>query len=179
MSNEMQFLLWIQDHMRSDPLNHIFIFITNFFGQAGIFWIAAAVLLLLFKRTRPAGAACAIALVLQGVLINLVIKPIVARPRPYDACSLLIPLVARLRDYSFPSGHTGCAFSAALVMARMLPKKIGIPAIIIACLLAFSRMYVGVHYPTDVLAGALIGCGCAVIGMQITRKIVEKKASAA
>ena len=105
MSNEMQFLLWLQNHMRSDILNHIFVFITNFFGQAGILWIAAAVLLLLFKKTRPAGIACAIALAVQGVLINLVIKPIVARPRPYDACSLLIPLVTRLKDYSFPSGR--------------------------------------------------------------------------
>ncbi|MGN0274294.1 MAG: phosphatase PAP2 family protein [Chordicoccus sp.] len=178
MSNEMQFLLWLQNHMRSDILNHIFVFITNFFGQAGIFWIAAAVLLLLFKKTRPAGIACAIALAVQGVLINLVIKPIVARPRPYDACSLLIPLVTRLKDYSFPSGHTGCAFSAAIVMAKMLPKKIGVPAVIIACLLGFSRMYVGVHYPTDVLAGALIGIGSAIVGMLITQKITERKAQA-
>lgn len=178
MSNEMQFLLWLQNHMRSDILNHIFVFITNFFGQAGIFWIAAAVLLLLFKKTRPAGIACAIALAIQGVLINLVIKPIVARPRPYDACSLLIPLVTRLKDYSFPSGHTGCAFSAAIVMAKMLPKKIGVPAVIIACLLGFSRMYVGVHYPTDVLAGALIGIGSAIVGMLITQKITERKAQA-
>ncbi|MCH4040554.1 MAG: phosphatase PAP2 family protein [Eubacteriales bacterium] len=178
MSNEMQFLLWLQNHMRSDILNHIFVFITNFFGQAGILWIAAAVLLLLFKKTRPAGIACAIALAVQGVLINLVIKPIVARPRPYDACSLLIPLVTRLKDYSFPSGHTGCAFSAAIVMAKMLPKKIGVPAVIIACLLGFSRMYVGVHYPTDVLAGALIGIGSAIVGMLITQKITERKAQA-
>lgn len=178
MSNEMQFLLWLQNHMRSDILNHIFVFITNFFGQAGILWIAAAVLLLLFKKTRPAGIACAIALAIQGVLINLVIKPIVARPRPYDACSLLIPLVTRLKDYSFPSGHTGCAFSAAIVMAKMLPKKIGVPAVIIACLLGFSRMYVGVHYPTDVLAGALIGIGSAIVGMLITQKITERKAQA-
>ena len=178
MSNEMQFLRWLQNHMRSDILNHIFVFITNFFGQAGIFWIAAAVLLLLFKKTRPAGIACAIALAVQGVLINLVIKPIVARPRPYDACSLLIPLVTRLKDYSFPSGHTGCAFSAAIVMAKMLPKKIGVPAVIIACLLGFSRMYVGVHYPTDVLAGALIGIGSAIVGMLITQKITERKAQA-
>ena len=174
----MQFLLWLQNHMRSDILNHIFVFITNFFGQAGILWIAAAVLLLLFKKTRPAGIACAIALAVQGVLINLVIKPIVARPRPYDACSLLIPLVTRLKDYSFPSGHTGCAFSAAIVMAKMLPKKIGVPAVIIACLLGFSRMYVGVHYPTDVLAGALIGIGSAIVGMLITQKITERKAQA-
>lgn len=178
MSNEMQFLLWLQNHMRSDILNHIFVFITNFFGQAGIFWIAAAIVLLLFKKTRPAGIACAIALAVQGVLINLVIKPIVARPRPYDACSLLIPLVTRLKDYSFPSGHTGCAFSAAIVMAKMLPKKIGVPAVIIACLLGFSRMYVGVHYPTDVLAGALIGIGSAIVGMLITQKITERKAQA-
>lgn len=94
---------------------------------------------------------------------------IVARPRPFAEIEALIPLIAKPTDFSFPSGHTTASFAVALVMLRMLPKKIGIPAVVLAALVAFSRLYLGVHYPTDVLTGfvvALVGSSLAVWGVR-------------
>ena len=93
-----------------------------------------------------------------GALItNVTLKNLVARTRPYEVVEGLVLLIEKQRDYSFPSGHTCASFAAAGVYWRMLPKKFGIPLVILAAMIAFSRLYVGVHYPTDVLAGLLIG----------------------
>ena len=91
------------------------------------------------------------------IVNNFLLKNLVARIRPYDMMDTLIPLVNKPTDYSFPSGHSGCAFAVAGVYVRNLPKRAGIPLLILAILIALSRLYVGVHYPTDVLAGLIIG----------------------
>ena len=84
-----------------------------------------------------------------GALItNVCLKNLVARPRPMSVEGL-VPLIGKPTDYSFPSGHTCASFACALVLYRILPKKYGVPAVILASLIAFSRLYVGVHYPTD------------------------------
>ncbi len=88
---------------------------------------------------------------------NLFLKQIVARTRPYDAIPDLVPLVARLTDFSFPSGHSAAAFSAAGVFVKTLPKRFGIPLFLFAVVIALSRLYVGVHYPSDVLCGVISG----------------------
>ncbi len=88
---------------------------------------------------------------------NLLLKQIVARTRPYDAIPDLVPLVARLTDFSFPSGHSAAAFSAAGVFVKTLPKRFGIPLFLFAVVIALSRLYVGVHYPSDVLCGVISG----------------------
>ena len=105
---------------------------------------------------------------------NLLLKNLVARTRPYEVIDGLQLLVSRAVDLSFPSGHAASSFAAAVVMAKLLPKRYGIAALILAGLIAFSRLYVGIHYPTDVLFGAVSGC---LIGWLVAKFYGEKAVS--
>ena len=173
-----QFLLFLQENVRNDVLTPIMKFITHL-GDKGILWILIAVLLCCFKKTRPIGLMAGIALVMSVVINNAIITNLVARPRPYLPETVggqgLKLLIEEQDDWSFPSGHSGASFAAAVVFLCKGPKKLGIPSIIMAFLIAFSRLYVGVHYPTDVLAGIITGTCCAIIAIMIWN-IVEKKA---
>ena len=163
-----EILLQIQQHLSTDMLTPLMKFVT-FLGNGGWFWILCAVVLLAIPKTRKTGYAAVLSLIFGVIVTNLLLKNIVARPRPFAEIEALIPLIAKPTDFSFPSGHTTASFAVALVMLRMLPKKIGIPAVVLAALVAFSRLYLGVHYPTDVLAGfvvALVGSSLAVWGVR-------------
>lgn len=163
-----EILLQIQQHLRTDMLTP-FMKIVTFLGNGGWFWILCAVVLLAVPKTRKTGYAAVLSLIFGVIVTNLFLKNIVARPRPFAEIEALIPLIAKPTDFSFPSGHTTASFAVALVMLRMLPKKIGIPAVVLAALVAFSRLYLGVHYPTDVLTGfvvALVGSSLAVWGVR-------------
>ena len=163
-----EILLQIQQHLRTDMLTP-FMKIVTFLGNGGWFWILCAVVLLAIPKTRKTGYAAVFSLIFGAIVTNLLLKNIVARPRPFAEIEALIPLIAKPTDFSFPSGHTTASFAVALVMLRMLSKKIGIPAVVLAALVAFSRLYLGVHYPTDVLAGfvvALVGSSLAVWGVR-------------
>ena len=127
-----------------------------------------AVVLLFFKKTRKIGIMCAVSLILSVVINNVIIKNLVARTRPYEVVEGLKLLIAKQSDFSFPSGHTGASFAAAVVIFMKTPKKYGIPAMRMAALIAFSRLYVGVHYPTDVLAGLVTGTICALMSVKLS-----------
>ena len=159
---DQNILSWIQEYMRNDVLSPIFIFITNL-GNVAFIWIFLSLVLLMFKKTRMVGLLSLIALLLSGLVNNLILKNLVARIRPYEVIPGLQTLIGIQKDYSFPSGHTGSSFASAITMYFGLPKKMGIPAVILATLIGLSRLYVGVHYPTDVFFGALIGVGIAVL----------------
>lgn len=173
MIAEQNILLWIQNNMRNDILNHIMIFITSL-GNGGAIWIIMAMGLLIPKKTRKTGIMVISGLLLSLIINNIILKNLVARTRPYDMIAGLTSLVGIQRDYSFPSGHTASSFVAAIIMLRNLPKKYGIPALILAFLISFSRLYVGVHYPTDVIAGALIATAISLFVCWI-EKIIERK----
>lgn len=160
-NTDISILLAIQEHIRIPWLTPIVVFITSL-GNAGIFWVAVSFLLLIPKRTRRIGCISFLALFGSLLINNLLLKNLVERIRPYDACSTLIPLVAKPLDYSFPSGHTGSSFASAYVLFCHLPKKAGILALILAACIGLSRLYVGVHYPSDVFVGMLTGiaAGC-------------------
>ncbi len=152
---EIQFLDWIRENLANGFLDAVMPIITAF-ADSGLGWIAIAVVLLFFKRTRPVGITMGIAL-LTGLLIgNLTLKPLVARTRPYDIQTGIALLIEKPHDFSFPSGHTLASFEAAAAIF-LYHKKWGIVALCLAVLIAFSRMYLYVHYPTDVLAGAVLG----------------------
>lgn len=170
-----QFLLFLQENVRNDVLTPIMKFITHL-GDKGLFWIITAIVLLFFKKTRPLGIMAGIGLVFSVLINNVLIKPNVGRIRPYEMIQGLQLLIEKQPDPSFPSGHSGASFAVGVVYLIKGPKKIGIPAIILAALIAFSRLYVGVHYPTDVIAGMITGTFCAIISMMIW-KIIENKAS--
>lgn len=163
-----EILLQIQQHLRTDMLTPLMKFVT-FLGNGGWFWILCAVVLLAIPKTRKTGYAAVFSLIFGAIVTNLLLKNIVARPRPFAEIEALIPLIAKPTDFSFPSGHTTASFAVALVMFRMLPKKIGIPAVVLAALVAFSRLYLGVHYPTDVLAGFVVALMGSTVAVWIVR----------
>ena len=150
------FLLFLQDSIRNPILNRIMIFITSL-GNGGMIWIAATLLLLIPKKTRKVGIMSGAALLLSLLINNNLIKNIVQRPRPFVTFTDLQIIIPTPSEFSFPSGHTSSSFAAAAVFYRHLPKRLGIPSVVLAGLIGFSRLYVGVHYPTDVIAGVVMG----------------------
>ena len=131
-------------------------------------------LFLLFKKTRKVGITAGVSLALEAILINLTIKKLVGRTRPYVVNEAIEYITKRPSDNSFPSGHTGCVFAVASVLFFMMPKKVGIPAMVIASLVGISRLYVGVHYPTDIIGGFIIGMFTGFIAKLIVEKISVK-----
>ena len=129
-------------------------------GDVGFIWILLAVILLLIPKTRKIGMLVSVALILDVITCNLILKPLVARTRPYDVNTAIELLIAAPKDFSFPSGHTAASFAAVSALWFAKEQKFWIPALVLAVLIAFSRMYFYVHYPTDVLGGALLGILC-------------------
>lgn len=150
------FLLFLQESVRNPILNSIMIWITSL-GDAGKIWIVLTIVLLFYPKTRKVGMMSAVALLGSLLINNYLIKNLVQRPRPFVTFTDLQIIIPTPSEFSFPSGHTSSSFAAAAVFYRHLPKKLGLPSVILAGLIGFSRLYVGVHYPTDVIAGALMG----------------------
>lgn len=149
-------LLWLQNHLRRTWLT-IFMKTATFLGNGGILWIALCTILLFFRKTRFAAAAGFLALLFSVLVINALLKNLIGRDRPFNRIQDLIVLIKRPQDFSFPSGHTSSSFAVSTVFLCTLPFWIGLPAILIAFTIAFSRLYLGAHYPTDVLCGAVLG----------------------
>ena len=170
-------LLWIQTFLRQDWLSPAVKGFTHL-GDSGMLWIALCLVLLLFPKTRRIGLAGAFALCLSLLCTNLILKPLVARPRPWLMVEGLIHLVNEPDPKSFPSGHTSAAFGAATAIFRALPRdrrKWGWAVLALAILMGLSRLYVGVHYPSDVLAGALVGAFCGWGGCKALEFLEQKK----
>lgn len=154
-------LLWMQECLRCALLDPILSVYTKL-GDMGMLWIACSLLLLCFRPTRRAGLLALAAIVLGAVCSNLILKHLFARVRPWLTVPGLTALVFEGDPNSFPSGHTCAAFSAAGAWRYTLPSRwMKILALVLAALMGFSRLYVGVHFPSDVLAGAVVGLFCA------------------
>ncbi len=153
---ESELLLWIQNNLRMEALTPVVKAVTHL-GDKGIFWILLTLLLLAIPKTRKAGLCSLCALIGSALVNNVVLKNVVARTRPYEVIPGLELLVAKAHDFSFPSGHSAASFASATALYRTLPKKYSIWALLLAACIAFSRLYIGIHYPTDVLAGTLDG----------------------
>lgn len=164
---DFQILDFIQTYLRTPFLDSFFSRITHL-GDAGTVWILIAVILLFTKRYRKAGLGMLLTMLIAYILGDLIIKPLAGRARPftYRDIKLLIPPPGQ---YSFPSGHSASSFGAA-VFLYLCNKKLGIPAFVLAALIAFSRLYLYVHYPTDVLGGILLGTACAVFVFCVFRR---------
>jgi len=177
LSFDLPILDWIQANLQSAFMDKFMPFITVF-GDAGIFWMVCSALLLISPRTRKTGLGMAFAMMIGLVVCNITLKPLVARIRPYDLqlqeFGVAIQLLCDAQhDFSFPSGHTIASFEAAVVLLKN-SKKMGIPAMILAVLISFSRLYLYVHYPTDVIASIILGTLFALIGDAIAAKIAPK-----
>lgn len=169
-------LLFIQEVIRNPILTPFFRVVTTL-GNGGGIWILLTALMLLFPKTRRVGFMMAAALIGTLLVNNMFLKPLVNRTRPYVVIEGLTYLVRTPVDSSFPSGHAGCSFAVACVMFRRLPKRYGILALILAILIALSRLYVGVHYPSDVLAGTLSGIAISFAAEAVVEGIIRRRSA--
>ncbi len=144
-------------------------------GDAGMIWILLCIVLLLMPKTRKSGMVLLAALLADLLICNVILKPTIQRIRPFDVITDIELLVKRPLDYSFPSGHTAASFTSVMALYLAGEKKLWIPALVLAVLIAFSRLYLYVHYPTDVLGGMIIGVISGALGYWLVQKAEESK----
>lgn len=168
-----QILLWIQANLRCGALSAFFVPFTHF-GDHGLLFILLTLALLLHPKTRPYGLRTGIALLFSLLFTNILLKHLFARVRPFEVVEGLVALVVERDPNSFPSGHTSAAFAFAFALVGAVKKgwvKGGVVAL--AVLMGLSRLYVGVHYPTDVLAGCVVGICAGVLGCFFGKQLLE------
>ena len=173
VSFDLPILDWIAANLWCPFLDTVMPVITMF-GDGGIFWIAISVILLFTRKYRKVGLGMVFALSMGLLVCNIILKPGVARIRPYDFqmeyFTKEIALIAGgMHDFSFPSGHTIASFEACTVL-MLGNRKFGIPATVLAILVAFSRLYLYLHYPTDVIASILLGTAFGFLGYALAQK---------
>lgn len=184
MNADIQILKWVHEVFHDQTwLNYIMKYFT-YIGEFGIGAILCAIGLFIFKKTRWAGVAVGIALALDVLIVNVILKLSVNRARPWQSYPDLgfqefhnLINVREPSDSSFPSGHTAALFAAAVALVMYFKVK-GLPALGVAVLVALSRIYLCMHYPTDVLGGMLIGSACGVAGYFLgkpVKKLYEDK----
>ena len=187
-------LIYIQEHFRSDLITPVMKFITHT-SDSGLCWIILCIILVLIPRTRRAGIIAGSSIAVEAIITNLIVKNAVARTRPYEVVEGLVNIFEKQKDYSFPSGHSGASFAVAgvLIVIAMLGlpaitkngellrsktsagfKVFAIISLVYAMLIAFSRLYVGVHYPTDVLAGTLLGIVTSILAYFVYHLVIKK-----
>ncbi len=154
----------------------------TYFGESGIFWIVLSLVLMLFKKTRKAGFSMGLALLFGVILGNGILKNVIGRPRPYTLDPTLshrLVFGEMTKDFSFPSGHTLASFEAATALF-LRHKKWGIAALVLAFFVSISRLFLLVHFPTDLVAGAVLGVLLAILATKVIDLIfrrIEKKQS--
>lgn len=148
-------LTFIDSNMHNAALDKLLVFLTSI-GNQGLVWIFFSLGLIITKKYRKIGLITLVALLFTTICGDLILKNIFQRIRPSADIAQIDMLVEKPTSYSFPSGHSGAAFAAAGVLAYYF-KRYAAGIYIFAALIAFSRLYVNVHYPTDVLVGTLLG----------------------
>lgn len=160
--DELAFLDLIQQHLRCGWLDAVMAPLTML-GNAGAIWVVLGIVLTCMRRYRRVGLAIIVAVAAAGILSKLVLGGLLPRLRPCDVNTAVQLAIARPFGTSFPSGHTAAAFAAVAVLAaERMPRGLTIPCAVLAVLIALSRLYLYVHYPTDVLAGAVLGAAIGV-----------------
>ena len=170
---ELGILDWIAQNCRNDWMDIFMSSITRL-GDSGIFWIVLGVVLLLCRNSRSKGAQVLLALVFSLIFCNLILKNAVGRIRPFELNLAADVLIPKPTDPSFPSGHTSASFAAAVVLLLTQWKGRWI-TLVLAVLIAFSRLYLYVHFPTDVLVGAVLGSLCGWLAVQVWNKFQAKR----
>lgn len=173
---DLGILIWIQHNLVSEQLNDFFIFITNLWGT-GILGALITVILIIKIETRLMGIIILVSLTLNFIIINLTFKPLLARLRPYTICEIELLLPKQI-DFSFPSGHSSSVFAFVwpyfIIRKDLLRWGMLVFALVFALLVAFSRLYLFVHYPTDVFAGIAIGILCAYLSRYLVYRFITK-----
>ena len=168
-------LLFLQNYIRNDVLTPIMTTVSTI-GNKGAIWLLISIILLFPKRTRLIGFLSLVSIAITYGINNLWLKNFIARTRPYEVIDGLHCLMKHADDYSFPSGHAASSFAVGVMLFRCANKKpVKALVMILAFLIAFSRVYVGIHYPSDVIAGAVIGTVIAtIIFLLFGRKAKER-----
>ena len=180
-------LLWIQEYLRNDFLDPIVKFVTHL-GDHGYLWIGLLLILLCIPKTRKAALIGAATLLLTFIVTNLWLKPMIARTRPYEVIEGLTRIIEKQGDRSFPSGHTANSMAVGVslwLISRKyeilgdkklyFPKPAGWVVLILSILIGLSRLYVGVHYPTDVLGGIVLGVICAFVVRYVVKTFIRPR----
>ena len=162
---EFAVLDWIQVHLRCGFLDAVLPYITAL-ANHGEIWILLAAALLLRRKTRRDGAVLSCALVLDLICCNIILKPLIGRLRPCMVNTAVELLIAAPASGSFPSGHTAASFAAVFAL-RAAGSPLWKPVLPLACVIAFSRMYLYVHWPSDILGGVLLGAAVGWGGMKL------------
>lgn len=189
MEAELRILDFIQS-LRT-PFGDIMMPFISKLGNTGMIWIILALILLVIPKTRRYGILVTAALIADVILCDGILKHLFRRIRPCDINTAVQLLIPRPKDFSFPSGHTACSVAASTVLFLVRGKgdsaetdrtladrvmgKLWIPAWILAVVIMFSRMYLYVHYPTDILGGIITGLAAGYIGFKVTEKLREYK----
>ena len=161
-------ILYAIQNMRSSVLDSLILALTSIMGSCGQIWLIVGAVLCIFRKTRRCGAAVLISYVLVFPVGQLVLKDLIARVRPCQLDQVVQLLVERPTSYSCPSTHTAWAFAAAAAMLAYF-RKTGVCVMIVAALIGFSRLYLFVHFPTDVLLGTVLGVVLAFIAVKLQR----------
>lgn len=176
METVLKFDFFVLDFIRNNLtcvfFDGLMVFFTKL-GDSGLIWIIFTVIFLITDKYRKVGAAMAVSLIVALFVGNYYLKELVARPRPFQLKEVYI-LIPKPEGYSFPSGHTMASFAAAFAL-RLTHKKEGTLAIILAVFIGFSRMYLYVHFFTDVLCGALFGMLFGYVGTAVVYKRLRFK----
>ncbi len=169
-----QALVWIAEHVRCAVLDPFMKLYTQL-GNTGMLFIVLGLVMLFWKPTRKAGLSALCAMLIGLVVVNFTIKPLVSRPRPWLVIGNFVNLVPEHDPNSFPSGHTNAAFAFAIAVCMSESKRwMKITAVCMAAMMGLSRLYVGVHFPSDVLAGAVIGSLCGLLGAWVIGRAWER-----
>lgn len=169
---DYKIMTYIVEFLRTDVATAVMRFF-SFLGDHGLLWIAVGVVLLCTAKTRRFGVALLLALLLAVLLSEYGVKFLVARARPFITHPTLVPLITPPSGYSFPSSHATTAFACAAVLFCMR-KSVGIVAGLVAMFIAISRVYLCVHYPSDVLVGMLLGVVVGVLVAWLTQRIAQQ-----
>lgn len=176
MITEMDFAIlnFIQNNLRTQFGDFIMPLITKL-GDGGLIWIVTTVVLICIPKYRKTGVIMGVTLLLNAIFYGLVLKPLIARPRPFIQNPLIELLINPPSGFSFPSGHTASSFTAAAILF-CLKNKLWIPSCVLAILIAFSRLYLYVHFPSDVFAGMILGIVFSIICYVASGKVcrIEK-----
>lgn len=166
---ELGILNWIQIHCRCAALD-VLMPAVSLICNHGEVWIVLAVILLLNKKTRKSGTVLAVALLLDYLVCNMTLKPLIGRIRPCDVNKTIELLIHRPGDYSFPSGHSASSF-AAVGALKASDSRLWRPALALGLLICFSRLYLYVHWPSDVLGGIVLGTALGYLAWYLVRRL--------
>lgn len=181
-AGDILYWMWELDFLKSIPREDwltIIMKVFTYLGEAGALWILLSIVLCIFAKTRKTGATMMLSMIVTVIIGNVILKNCFARFRPawvdeafFNSIKYHIGIP---NDYSFPSGHTmnGVTASMCILFCTIKEKKnviYGVGAVVLAGIIAFSRMYLFVHWPTDIIAGAVVGLIIAIASFFIMDK---------